>query len=299
MKTINFSKLNGQGNDFIIINGIENNYDLSEELISSMCDRHFGIGADGLIIVRKSDSADFFMDYYNHDGSKAEMCGNGIRCMAVFIIEYGLWKNKNLKIDTRSGIKSIGIDFNKSTGDICQIKVNMGKPIFDPERIPLKIVEDFVDDKMNLGLKGPINDYPVKAGGQEFKINCLSMGNPHCVIYLDKDTDIYSFPLNVYGPEIENNKIFPNKTNVEFIKIKNNQELDARVWERGVGETLACGTGACAATVCSIALGKINKNEVKVNLPGGRLDISWNGKNSDVILSGPVEHVFDGKYLMK
>ena len=293
MNNISFSKLNGQGNDFIIIDALDKKFDLPAKLISSMCDRHFGIGADGLILVRESESADFFMDYYNQDGSPAEMCGNGIRCMARFIIDNDLWSGKNLKIETRAGIKSIEIYFDKNTRVTGDIKVNMGKPVFEPAKIPVNIKNSsWIDDGFIMG-------YPLIVDDKEFLINCVSMGNPHCVIFLDNRTDINRFPVDTLGPVIEKHPIFPNKTNVEFIKIENKNEILMRVWERGVGETLACGTGACASAVCAIKLEKAGKPEIMVRLTGGNLNIYWEGNDSDVFLEGTVEHVFNGEYILK
>ncbi len=297
MKKINFSKLNGQGNDFIIVNALDGKHDLSGGVVASMCSRHFGIGADGLIFVRRSDSADFFMDYYNHDGSPAEMCGNGIRCMARFIIDNELWHRGTVKIDTRAGEKLVEINFDRKTGNVGDIKVNMGKPIFESSKIPVNIGP--ADTFSNSGTDAFINDYPLVACGKEFRINCVSMGNPHCVIYLDTEEDLKNFKVDVFGPEIENNPVFPNKTNVEFVKITGTNKLSMRVWERGVGETLACGTGACASAVCSIMLGKVKKPKVSVYLPGGKLEINWNGSNDDVYLNGTVEHTFNGEYILR
>jgi diaminopimelate epimerase len=293
MQTIGFAKLNGQGNDFIIIDSLDKKYDLSEELIASMCHRHSGIGADGLILVRKSESADFFMDYHNHDGSLAEMCGNGIRCMARFLIEKNLWSGKTVKIDTRAGIKSIEIDYNKITGSTGDIKVNMGKPVFEPQKIPVN-----AEPVSGAGKSTIISNYPLVVKNKEFRINCVSMGNPHCVVFIDKEEDINRFPVHIFGPEIEKNPIFPNKTNVEFIKVIDSTEIFMRVWERGVGETLACGTGACASAVCSIMLDRVVKPEITVNLSGGNLDIYWEGNNSDVFLKGTVEYTFNGEYIL-
>ncbi|HEY0088981.1 MAG TPA: diaminopimelate epimerase, partial [Candidatus Lokiarchaeia archaeon] len=252
MNTIEFSKFNGQGNDFIIIDCIKNDCNISRELIAEMCNRNFGIGADGLILIKKSKIADFKMDYYNQDGSIAEMCGNGIRCMARFIYDKEFVKKDKLNIETLAGIKKIS--FNPSLAH--EIKVDMGVPEFNPDKIPVKI------DKKNLGADGIVKNYSLKINSREFLINCVSMGNPHCVIFLENDIDMAKIPIEKWGPEIETNLLFPKKTNVEFVKIKNKTELLMRVWERGVGETLACGTGACAAGVCSVVLEKIKSNKI-------------------------------------
>ncbi len=291
MKSINFSKLNGQGNDFVFIDSFSRDIKLTEKQIAFICDRHFGIGADGLIIVRKSKNADFFMDYYNMDGSFAEMCGNGIRCMAKFIYDKGMIDKKEFDIDTRAGIKIIKVSLGKD-GSVQNASVNMGLPVFEPLKIPVKLEENSTyKDKRILEFDLSVKDCI-------FKINCVSMGNPHCVIFLGEREDLKKYPVNEIGPEIENHNFFPNKTNVEFVKIKNDSEIDMRVWERGVGETLACGTGACASSVISMVLGKVTGPELKVNLPGGVLSISWTDKSAGVFLKGSVQHSFNGKYFI-
>jgi diaminopimelate epimerase len=286
MNTIEFSKFNGQGNDFVIIDCLKNNCNISRELISEMCDRNFGIGADGLIIIKKSKIADFKMDYYNQDGSIAEMCGNGIRCMARFIYDKDISKKDKLTIETLAGIKKISI----SPLLAHEITVDMGVPEFNPDKIPVKI------DKKNLVSDGIVKNYSLKVNSKKFLINCVSMGNPHCVIFFENDIDMAKIPIEKWGPEIELNPMFPNKTNVEFVKIKNETELLMRVWERGVGETLACGTGACAAGVFSLLLEKIKSSRIVANLPGGKLNIYWKGIGNSVNLEGNVNHVFDGRY---
>lgn len=290
MKKIKFSKLHGQGNDFIIVDATMSSlpdFKITEEQIAKMCDRHFGIGADGLILVRDNAAdSDFFMDYYNQDGTIAEMCGNGIRCMARFIHDKKLSSGSILKILTRAGIKKVEI-----LGD--EIKVDMGKPIFEPSGIPVNIgpqnlINGYFAGNYNLATKNGI-----------FEINCVSMGNPHCVIFLKKNQDIDNIPIEKWGPEIENNRIFPKKTNVEFIKIINESTLKMRVWERGVGETLACGTGACASAVCAAVLKKVATGNVTVNLPGGKLKIIWEGIENSVYLEGTTENVFEGEYTLR
>jgi len=312
MRKIKFSKIHGQGNDFIIIDSVTAPFNLSGNAIAGMCDRHFGVGADGLILVKKSGKADFFMDYYNHDGTVAEMCGNGIRCMSAFITAKGLSDKKNIKIDTRAGVKDIEINPGEkpvgyavkkniiNEAEAWNIKVDMGKPVFNPKEIP-------VDTGMhktgfiNKGKyrDGMIFDYPLHVCGIDFKINCVSMGNPHCVIFIDNNIDLQEIPVSGWGAAIENHPIFPNKTNVEFIQVHDGKELSMRVWERGVGETLACGTGACASAICSMFLNKIKTGQSTVNLPGGTLDIYWKGFNETVFLEGKVTWVFEGIYFIK
>ncbi len=285
MKKIKFSKLNGQGNDFIIIDGISSPIKLPGKQIIRMCDRNFGIGADGLILIKGSNIADFKMDYYNRDGSAAEMCGNGIRCMARFIYDNGLSGRNTLNIETLAGVKEVYIGTRE--GKAGSIRVNMGKPEFKPENIPV-----------NIKSGGPIIDHRLKIDSKDFYINCVSMGNPHCVIFLKDIEDISKFPLDTWGPVLERHEIFPNRTNVEFIKIENSSELSMVVWERGVGSTLACGTGASAAGVIAIRSGKIDGSSVKVKLPGGSLNIRWDDPGSSVFLEGEVDHSFDGSYFL-
>ena len=287
MRKIKFSKFTGQGNDFIIMDSTIQHLKFSSDEISKICNRNFGIGADGLILVEKSVKADYMMKYYNKDGTIAEMCGNGIRCMAEFIYKNNISKKILLNIETLSGIKEVLINTKEASSN--SIKVNMGLPEFNPEKIPVNIEGRQINE---------IFDYKVKINSNIFNINCLSMGNPHCVVLIDKNMDLSNVPLNEWGPALENFHIFPKKTNVEFIRIVNNRELSMRVWERGVGETLACGTGACAAVVCAIKLGKIKSDSVRVNLPGGKLNITWKNNKSSVFLEGTVNHIFNGEYFI-
>ncbi len=285
MKSIEFSKLNGQGNDFILIDSFTDNMELSPIQIAAMCDRHFGIGADGMILVKRSGSSDFYMDYYNQDGSKAEMCGNGIRCMSKFIHDMKLSNKDKFSIDTVAGEKIIELDSFK--GYVRNIKVDMGPPIFNPEDIPVALKG------------GEVFDHRLNTPERDFLINCISMGNPHCIVYLEENDDIEKIPLNIWGPLLEEHSFFPNKTNVEFVKVLSDSAIKMRVWERGVGETLACGTGACAAAVSALKLKKITGSAVKVEVPGGILNIVWKGDSSSVFLEGEAEHSFDGVYFLK
>jgi diaminopimelate epimerase len=285
MEKIEFSKLNGQGNDFILIDATSKKLSLSDKKVVEMCDRNFGIGADGLILIKKSDIAELKMEIYNSDGSIAEMCGNGIRCLARFAMEKGIIKNKRIKVETAAGTKEIFIDIrNKKAG---KIKVNMGIPEFTPEKVPVIIKNN--DNALN---------YKITVESKDFYINCVSMGNPHCVIFLEDNDSLKNYPVSRWGPLIENHAIFPEKTNVEFIKIRNKGMLDMRVWERGVGETLACGTGACAAAVCAIKLGKVSKNNIDISLPGGISNVFWDNADLNVYLEGEVNYKFDGVYFL-
>ncbi len=281
MKKINFSKLNGQGNDFILIDGIKDDIKLDQRKVSSLCDRHFGIGADGLIVVLGSQEADFKMAYYNADGSVAEMCGNGIRCMARFLHDKSICLKEKMDIETLAGIKKVYL----RTGEdgVQRIKVNMGKPDFVPSSIPVNIK----------GLDEVFN-YRLEAEGKVFMVNLVSMGNPHCVILAEDELDCVD--LKKWGFLLENHHLFPQKANIEFIRISGSDLIEMRVWERGVGETLACGTGACASAVAAIKLGKVDGRKVRVKVPGGTLDILWDNAGW-VYLEGTVSYVFDGEYI--
>ncbi len=270
-----FLKMHGTGNDFVLIDCVENREMRSYEnsrfssVAERICDRRFGIGADQLLLLLPSEKADFMMRIFNADGSEVEMCGNGIRCLAKYVWGKGYSDKETLEIDTPAGI----IKPRKSDN---LVTVDMGKPIFDAQSIPVN-------------LDGTIVDHPLKIGGREFKITCVSMGNPHAVIVVDNVDD---FPVSYYGPLIETHDLFPERTNVEFIEITGPKEIRMRVWERGSGETLACGTGASAVAVAS-AVKKLTGREVTVHLPGGDLFLKWDD-DDHVIMTGPAVTVFSG-----
>ncbi|MEW6189784.1 MAG: diaminopimelate epimerase [Actinomycetota bacterium] len=272
---IRFAKYHSLGNDFIIMEDLKSKLDLSPRVICKICDRHFGIGADGLILVRPAEGGDFFMLFFNSDGSQAEMCGNGIRCLAKYLYDQGLALKTAMTIETLSGAREVLLLLKGKRVE--GAKVDMGLPIFKPELIPILT-----------GGKEVI-DQPIQVGKEIIKATCLSMGNPHCVIFVE---DIRRAPVKRLGSVIKNLPIFPNKVNVEFAQIVNSRQIHLRVWERGVGETLACGTGACAAVVAAIK-NELTERKVTVKLPGGKLDIEW-AKDNHVYLAGPVEKVFTG-----
>lgn len=278
MTIINFTKMQGLGNDFVVLDYEE--YEKSgktpSELAIKLCDRHFGIGADGLIIVNPhTKNTDIGWIFYNSDGSIAQMCGNGIRCFAKYVYEKGLVNKKEFSVETKAGtiIPKILEDG--------RVRVNMSKPILEPSKIPAK-----VDKNLN---------FEVKVSDRTFIANAVSMGNPHCIIITEENTKALALK---YGSEIEKHELFPEKTNVEFIKILSRGEMNLDVWERGCAITLACGTGACASTVAAILNGLCD-NKVKVNLPGGQLVIEWNGKigdtNHDIFMSGSANYSFTGQ----
>ncbi|MFN3478755.1 MAG: diaminopimelate epimerase [Thermodesulfovibrionales bacterium] len=282
---IYFTKMHGLGNDFILLDGIKDPHLLGLDFATMgphLCHRRFGIGADQILLLTPSTMADFQMRIFNADGSEVEMCGNGIRCLAHYIWKRGLSNKKILGIETKAGIIR-----PERVNDL--VKVDMGEPIFDPERIPVNITDEFLKNVFE-GKVRAIIDYPLQIDDRLFKITCLSMGNPHTVIVVDKVED---FQVGYYGPMIENNGLFPKRTNVEFIEILNPSEIRMRVWERGSGETMACGTGASAAAVAMILKG-LTKRDVMVHLLGGDLQISWASDNH-VYMTGPAKEVFEGK----
>lgn len=279
MEKIKFTKMQGTGNDFIMVNGFKNRIKKPFELCRKLCDRHFGIGGDGLIYVLPPENKnnDFKMRIFNSDGSEPEMCGNGIRCFAHFLYEQNIIKKTKIRVETLAGL--ITPDIIKNEDNYSQVRVNMGKPKFKPEDIPI-----IVEDERNY-----IKNYTISVAGRNFDISCVSMGNPHTIIFVE---NMEKYDIEKWGSLIEKNKKFPEKTNVEFIEILNKSELNMKVWERGAGITLACGTGASAAVVAGIKNELLNNN-VLVHLPGGDLEIEWNGE--DVFMTGPATTVFTGE----
>lgn len=276
---IDFHKMHGTKNDFVVFHDLEQKIRLSPEQVIKLCDRREGVGADGVIAVRNSDVADFFMDYINSDGTIAEMCGNGIRCVAKYVYDNKLTSKKSLKVETRAGVKTLDLIVDKN-GKVDRVKVDMGAPIFDPQLIPADIKDR----------NAPILDFPVEVAHHKFYCNLVSMGNPHCVIFAEDNLD---YLTRTYGPMLETHPVFPAKTNVEFCKVLGPNRLLMRVWERGSGETFSCGTGACATAVAS-ALKGFTKGETTVELLGGPLSVSWKGNNNSVIMTGKSEIVYVG-----
>ena len=280
--------MHGLGNDFILIDCIAQKCPTEkkdlEALGKRLCDRRFGIGADQILFLSSSQKADFMMRIFNADGSEVEMCGNGIRCLAQHIWDSKLSDKKVLTVETPAGIIR-----PEKAGDL--VKVDMGEPIFEPERIPVNISAES-NPPLTLffkGGRGGLIDYPLKIEDREFAMTCVSMGNPHAIILVD---DVLRFPVTYYGPMIENHPLFPRRINVEFIEVLSETEIRMRVWERGAGETMACGTGASAAAVATSLKGKTGK-KVTVHLPGGDLFIEWAGDNH-IYMTGPAARVFEG-----
>lgn len=276
---LEFTKMTGLGNDYIYINCMDGTSIKNiPELAKKLSDRHFGIGADGLILIENPtiDNADYKMRIFNSDGSEAEMCGNGIRCVAKFIHDKKIDNNDKLSIETLAGIKKVKIieDNNNECNDVI---VDMGEPVFQDKNIPYDVYEAFN------------KDLDLEVNGENMRFTVLSMGNPHAITFVQNLDDMQ---IEKYGPKVENNPIFPNRTNVEFVEIIDKNNIKVRVWERGVGETYACGTGACAAMVASGLNGYTDEN-VTVNLPGGKLKIEW-GKDNHIYMEGPATTVYEG-----
>lgn len=269
-----FTKMHGLGNDFIVINNLQN-YDFDWPTIAiKLCDRNRGIGADGIMLVNKGEKADYKMVLYNSDGSLAKMCGNGIRCFAKYLYDKGLINELEFTVDTDSGLKKLSLTIEER--EVVSVVVDMGQPIMDPKSIPLKLTGN--------------RNQKIEVLGREFLFTSISMGNPHTVIFIEEELE--SFPLNKVGPHIEKHPFFPEQTNVEFVKVNSNEMLQMRVWERGVGETQACGTGACATFVAAVLEGKIHSKTGNVGLLGGVLKITWDG---NVFMEGPAVTVFEGQ----
>ena len=275
---IKFTKMQGLGNDYVYIDAIHQNIENRTYLAQFVSNRNFGVGSDGLILVEKSDIADFKMTMFNSDGSQAEMCGNGIRCVAKFVYAKGLTDKTNLKIETLAGIKILLL--NVKDGKVETVRVDMGEPILEPTKIPVMATTNHVK---------------IEAYDKKIDFTCVSMGNPHAVTIVD---DVKNFDVKKYGKDIEVNKIFPQKANIEFAEIVDRNTIKMRVWERGTGETLACGTGSCATAV-ACALNGVTDRNVVIELLGGNLEIEWNENDNHVYMTGPAVTVFEGELLEK
>jgi len=268
---LGFTKMHGLGNDFIMVGCIESSLQDPAATAKKLCDRHFGIGADGLILVLPSKKADFKMRIFNPDGSEAEMCGNGIRCFAKYVRDRGLTDKKKLEVETLAGM------IKPEILDSGMIKVDMGEPELERANIPMR------------GQAGKVISEKLMLDGNELEVTAVSMGNPHAIIFVE---DLEEYPVADIGSQVEDNPIFPKKTNVEFVQVKSPEEIHIGVWERGAGVTLACGTGACASLVAGV-LNKKTERKAKVHLPGGMLEIEW-ARNNHVYMTGPAKTVFEG-----
>lgn len=274
-----FTKMQGCGNDYVYIDCLSETVENEQEAAILLSDRHFGIGGDGLILIKKGTSADFEMVMYNADGSRGAMCGNGIRCVARYVYDKGYIRSRKFTVESMGSVKQIELFLNGDTVE--SVRVDMGAPVITAADVPV------VSDTEN------VINRSVNIGGRNFNMTCVSMGNPHAVMFIDESPK--DFELEKYGPLFENDKMFPDRVNAEFAHIVNQNEIEMRVWERGSGETLACGTGACATAVAAVLCG-LAENEVTIHLIGGDLKIEWDGnETSPVYMTGPAEYVFTGE----
>ncbi len=271
-----FTKMQGIGNDYIYVNCFEETVHEPQRLAVEMSRPHYGVGADGLVLIEPSDVADFAMRIFNSDGSESEMCGNASRCIGKYVYERGLTRKTRVSLMTGSGLKELQLRVEDDT--VTSVRVDMGGPELDPRRIPVKLPGEV------------ILNYPLTVGGMNLRIHCVSMGNPHCVIFVEEPD---ALDLSLLGPLVEHDPIFPNRTNVEFAKVVNRGHIHMRVWERGAGETLACGTGACATLVAAVLTGRADRTAT-LELAGGRLEVEWSPDDNHVYQTGPAAFVFDG-----
>ena len=283
-----FTKMHGCGNDYVYVDCTKEVIPNISETAIRVSDRHFGIGSDGLILIKASDVADFEMDMYNADGSRGKMCGNGIRCVAKYVYDHGLTDKTTITVNTLSGIKTLKLTVED--GKVSKVRVDMGEPELIPAQVPVKAsVLGLADDR-----REAIVAEPLEIKGRSYDITCVSMGNPHCITFIGED--VRDFPLEAVGPVFEKHELFPERVNTEFINVIDKDHLRMRVWERGSGETLACGTGACAVAVSSILNGLVDRNQpVTVKLLGGDLNIFWDESDDQVYMTGPATTVFDGE----
>ena len=274
---IKFTKMHGLGNDYVYIDAINQKIENESSLAQFVSNRHFGIGSDGLILICKSEIADFKMRMFNSDGSEAEMCGNGIRCVGKFVYDKGLTNKTTVKMETLAGIKTLIL--NTKNEKVETARVDMGEPILEAEKIPVISTEE------------PVKNLELEAENKKFKFTCVSMGNPHAITIVENTKE---FDVEKYGKVLEIDKAFPKKANIEFAQIIDRQNINMRVWERGAGETLACGTGACATAV-ACNLNGLTDRKVNIELLGGTLNIEWNETDNHVYMTGPAVTVFDGE----
>lgn len=273
-----FTKMQGCGNDYVYINGFTEKIGDKPAFVRAVSDRHFGVGGDGAIFINPSEEADFEMEMYNADGTRAEMCGNGIRCVAKYVYDKGLTDKKQISIVSFGNVKFV--DLYVEDGLVRSVKVNMGAPVLEAKKVPVKsAMERSVDE-------------PITVKGKEYRMTCVSMGNPHAVVFME---NIAKLDIASIGPLFENHEVFPNRTNTEFVEVVDRTHVNMRVWERGTGETLACGTGCCA-TVAACVLNGLTEDEVTVRVLGGEIDIRWDRNKNLIYMTGPAETVFEGEF---
>lgn len=275
-----FTKMHGAGNDYVYVNATKEEVLNPSEIAIRISDRHFGIGSDGLVLIMNSECADFRMRMFNSDGSESEMCGNASRCIGKYVFDNGLTDKHSVTLETKAGIKVL--DLTVVDGKVSTVRVDMGEPILEPVNIPMDFPGDYAIQ------------VPVTVRGKEYLLNGVSMGNPHAVIFTE---GIESLNLPAIGPDFEHNELFPKRTNTEFVEVIDNEHVRMRVWERGAGETLACGTGACAVLVAGVLSGHLHR-KAQVDLLGGTLQIEWNAENNHVYMTGDAVTVFEGEILL-
>ena len=288
-----FTKMHGLGNDYVYVNGFTERVEDKPAAARFVSDRHFGIGSDGIIFINPSQRADFEMEMYNADGSRAEMCGNGIRCVAKYVYDHAMTDKKLVRIETLAGIKEIELKVDEGKHIMLSAKVNMGCPIFEPEKVPAAIGEFSGEGIRAFGFENAIISRPLRIEESDYPVTAVSMGNPHAVIFIDGP--VRDFPLEKKGPLFENAAAFPKRVNTEFVRVLDRNTVEMRVWERGSGETLACGTGASAVGVACVLNGYTEK-VLTVKLLGGDLTISWDGRaDAPVFMEGTATSVFEGE----
>lgn len=270
-----FTKMHGIGNDYVYVNCFEEKIEDPEKLARFVSDRHFGVGSDGLIMICPSEIADFRMQMHNADGSQAEMCGNGIRCVGKYVYDYGLTDKTEFDVETLAGIKHLKLTVED--GKAVLIEVNMGAPILEADQIPV------------IASKSPVIREPIEVCGKQYEMTCVSMGNPHAIVFME---DVKNLDIEAVGPFFENHPVFPKRVNTEFVEVLDRKTINMRVWERGAAETWACGTGACATAVACILNG-LTDDEVLIHLLGGDLRIRWDREANLVYMTGPATTVFD------
>ena len=273
-----FTKMQGCGNDYVYVNGFTEKIADKPAFVKAVSDRHFGVGGDGAIFINPSEEADFEMEMYNADGTRAEMCGNGIRCVAKYVYDKGLTDKEQISIVSFGNVKYV--DLYVKEGLVSSVRVNMGEPILEAEKVPvISAMKRSVDE-------------PVTVNGKEYRMTCVSMGNPHAVVFME---DVANLDIAYVGSLFENHQVFPNRTNTEFVEVVDRTHVNMRVWERGTGETLACGTGCCATVVAGVLNG-LTEEKVTVRVLGGEIEIQWDREENLVYMTGPAATVFEGEF---
>ena len=294
-----FTKMHGCGNDYVYFDCTKEDFpggaEGERQAAINLSDRHFGIGGDGIILIKKGSKADFEMVMYNADGSRSQMCGNGVRCVGKLVYDAGYTKGREFTVESMGAVKVLTVVEGERGDKVAKLSVDMGKPILEAGKIPVSVVECSRSECIETTADSRVIMHPLTIGGVEYKATCVSMGNPHAVVFIDKKPA--DFPVCEVGPLFENNEFFPERTNTEFAYVEDRRTIWMRVWERGTGETLACGTGTCATVVAAILNGLVDAGEkITVHLLGGDLEIVWSGdENDSVFMTGPAETVFTGE----